>query len=49
MSIVLKSLNLHACSNTGVLIAKKSLFKNRVPGGVGGGTVVFVSDAPIFF
>ena len=27
----------------GILIAKKSLFVNRVPGGVGGGTVHYVS------
>ena len=28
---------------TGVLIAKKELFRNKVPGNVGGGTVTFVS------
>lgn len=29
---------------SGLLIAKKSVFKNPVPGGCGGGTVLFVSS-----
>ena len=28
----------------GLLIAKKKLFRNPVPGGCGGGTVMFVSS-----
>ena len=30
-------------SSTGLLIAKKKLFKNPIPDGAGGGTVLFVS------
>lgn len=29
--------------HTGVLVAKKKLFKNRIPNGSGGGAVFFVS------
>ena len=34
----------HLIAFTGLLIAKKKLFRNPVPGGCGGGTVLFVSS-----
>lgn len=30
--------------HTGILVAKKSLFRNTVPNGCGGGTVFFVTQ-----
>lgn len=34
----------HLFAFSGLLIAKKKLFRNPVPGGCGGGTVLFVSS-----